>query len=127
HQQFYRFFCSGSDYRISAYTDGGCYSKTRFYYLVCRFVSEGTRLRNDSDSAWRKYESWHNAHLSLPGSYNTWTVRTYQSAPFALNELTRLHHILHGNALSNTNNNFYTGICSLHDGICCKRWGYKYD
>jgi hypothetical protein len=72
-------------------------------------------------------EARHDAAFSLVGRDDAGAVGTDEAAVFAGNVGFHLHHVLHGNAFGDTDDDFDAGFGGLHDCVGSECRGHKND
>ena len=117
HQQFHGFFGGGAHDGVATDADAGGLSHTGFRYLIHSLVGEGAGTRNDADATFAVNEARHDAAFGFVGRDDAGAVGTDEATIFAGDVSFHFHHILHGNALCDADDDFDTGFGSLHDSV----------
>lgn len=120
HQQFHCFFGGGAHDGVAADADAGGLAHAGFRHLVHCLVGEGAGTRNDADVALAVNEARHDAAFGLVGRDDAGAVGADEAAVFAGDVGFHLHHVLHGDALGDADDDFDACFGGLHDGVGSK-------
>ncbi len=124
HQHLHSLLSGGAHDGVAADADAGALAHARLGHLVNGLIGERARAAHDADAAGIVDEARHDAALGLAGCDDAGAIWPHEAAfGFVFEVGFHLHHVLHGDALGDADDDFDSRIGSLHDGVGCEwRW-----
>ena len=103
--------------RVATNANASALAEAELGRLVHGFVSERARTRNNTDATTTVDVTRHDADLGLTRRDDTGAIGTHEASVVRLQCLLHAHHVVHRNALGDTDDELNARVRGLEDGI----------